>query len=230
MDIRTDRSASDDVPRDVSATQAAYHRLRGMILRGELEPGEKLKIEALRGLLDVGASPIREALSLLTSDLLVERIDQRGFRTTPTSQSNFEEILSLRCTLEVLALRESIARATDEWEEALVLSHHRMVRTQRAASGDFEAQHRAFHMTLLDNCASPTLLKFCSQLYDLNIRYRYIAGRMVGYERRDISNEHEGILAAATARDADLTAERLLRHYRLTGEYLNGLFAGVLSA
>lgn len=221
---------SDEPLADMSATQAAYHRLRAMILRGDLAPGEKLKIEALRGLLDTGASPIREALSLLTSDLLVERIDQRGFRTTPASRSNFEEILSLRCTLEELALRESIERATDAWEEELVLSHHRMVRAQQDAHDTFELRHRTFHMTLLGNCASSTLLKFCNQLYDLNIRYRYIAGRELGYERRDISNEHEGILEAATARNADLAAERLLSHYRLTGAYLNGLFEGVLSA
>lgn len=228
--MTSDQTLYAEPPRDVSATQSAYHRLRGMILRGELEPGQKLKIEALRGMLDTGASPIREALSLLTSDLLVERLDQRGFRTTPTSQSNFEEILSLRCTLEVLALRECIAQATDAWEEELVLSHHRMIRAGRDAKDDFEAKHRTFHMTLIGNCASPTLLKFCGQLYDLNIRYRYIAGRMKGYERRDISNEHEGIVEAATARDADLTADRLLSHYRLTGAYLNELFAGVLSA
>lgn len=228
--MTSDQTLLTEPPRDVSATQSAYHRLRGMILRGELEPGQKLKIEVLRGMLDTGASPIREALSLLTSDLLVERLDQRGFRTTPTSRSNFEEILSLRCTLEVLALRESVERATDEWEEELVLSHHRMVRSGPDPKGDFEARHRTFHMTLIGNCASPTLLKFCGQLYDLNIRYRYISGRIKGYERRDISTEHEGILKAATSRDADLTAERLLGHYRLTGDYLNGLFAGVLSA
>lgn len=58
-------------------------------------------------LLDMGASPICEALSLLTSDMLVERIGQRGFRAAPASPANFEEILKLRCTLEDMALRQS---------------------------------------------------------------------------------------------------------------------------
>ncbi|MBA5764745.1 GntR family transcriptional regulator, partial [Vibrio sp. 404] len=69
----------DTRPGEGSATQRAYQMLRHMIVTGVLRPGEKLKIDALRRKLDTGASPIREALSLLTSDNLVERIDQRGF-------------------------------------------------------------------------------------------------------------------------------------------------------
>jgi len=66
-----------------SATHDCYLRLRELILTGGLPPGKKLKIEELRNLLNTGASPVREALSLLTSDMLVERLDQRGFRAAP---------------------------------------------------------------------------------------------------------------------------------------------------
>ena len=66
--------------KEASATRDCYLKLRHLILTGAMPPGRKLKIEELRGLLKTGASPVREALSLLTSDMLVERIDQRGFR------------------------------------------------------------------------------------------------------------------------------------------------------
>ncbi len=208
---------------DGSATQRAYRRLRHMIVTGDLKPGEKLKIDGLRVRLETGASPIREALSLLTSDNLVERIDQRGFRTAEVSAENFEEILTLRCTLEHLALRDSIANATQEWEEEIVLAHHRMQRAVGDALDVFEAQHKAFHMALLANTPSPILLKFCSQLYDLNIRYRYLAGSALNYQKRDVNDEHSGILSAVVARDADAASERLLNHYRMTGAFLSGL-------
>lgn len=206
-----------------SATQQAYRRLRAMIVTGALRPGEKLKIDGLRKVLDTGASPIREALSLLTSDHLVERLDQRGFRAAEVSVENFREILQLRCELEDLALRESIANYTQAWEEAAVLAHHRMQRAQSERAESFEALHKAFHMALLDNARSPILLKFCSQLYDLNIRYRYLAGSALAYQQRDVREEHAGILAAAIAQDADLASERLLDHYKLTGAFLSGL-------
>ncbi|MCO4841232.1 MAG: GntR family transcriptional regulator [Rhodobacteraceae bacterium] len=208
---------------ETSATHRTYLALRRMIVVGELLPGEKLKIEGLRKKLATGASPIREALSLLTSDNLVERIDQRGFRASPTSRNNFEEILALRCELEDMALRQSIAGQTLEWEESVVLSHHRMIRAHKTGDEAFEDLHKAFHMALLASCDAPILLKFCSQLYDLNIRYRYLAGSALNYKRRDVSKEHEGIMNAAISGDADLASEQLLNHYRKTGAFLVGL-------
>lgn len=211
--------------RETSATRAAYLSLRDMILKGALPADQKLKIEQLRTLLNTGASPVREALSLLTSDMLVERIDQRGFRAAPVSTANFDEILKLRCSLEDMALRQSIARATPEWEERFVLSHHRM---KRAADTDaFEDAHKTFHMTLLGNAASPMLERYCSQLYDLNIRYRYLAAGGANYQRRDISAEHEDILEAAVQRDANAASTALLSHYRLTGAYLSTQLASL---
>jgi DNA-binding GntR family transcriptional regulator len=209
---------TDSTGKEASATRTAYLTLRTMILTGVLPAGQKLKIEELRSRLNTGATSVREALSLLTSDMLVERIDQRGFRTAPASPANFAEILSLRCVLEDMALRQSIARATPEWEERLVLSHHRMKRV--AGSDGFEDAHKDFHMALLGNAASPTLEYYCSQLYDLNIRYRYLAASGVSYQSRDIPGEHEKILNAAVNRDADATSTALISHYRLTGDYL----------
>jgi DNA-binding GntR family transcriptional regulator len=215
----------DTSGKEASATRATYLTLREMILTGALPAGQKLKIEQLRKLLDTGASPVREALSLLTSDMLVERIDQRGFRAAPASLANFEEILTLRCVLEDMALRQSITRATSDWEERLVLSHHRMKRL--ADTPDFEDAHKAFHMTLLSNGASPMLERYCSQLYDLNIRYRYLAAGGENYQRRDISAEHEQIFEATVHRDANAASAALLSHYRLTGAYLTTQLSGL---
>lgn len=222
---------SDPVARDGSATQRAYQTLRHMIVTGVLRPGEKLKIHGLKDRLKTGASPLREALSLLTSDNLVERHDQRGFTAATVSQQNFQEILILRSTLEDLALRESIAKATQDWEEGIVLAHHRMVRAKDGDLEEFEQLHKAFHMALLANAASPIMLKYCSQLYDLNIRYRYLAGSSLSYKRRDVGEEHTKIIDAVVARDAESASARLLEHYKLTGDYLSGLLGeGKLTA
>ncbi|MEM5476302.1 GntR family transcriptional regulator [Pacificibacter sp. AS14] len=206
--------------KEASATRGAYMTLRDMILKGELPAGQKLKIERLRGLLKTGASPVREALSLLTSDMLVERIDQRGFRAAPANKANFEEILELRCTLEDLALRKSIAAATPQWEEQLILTHHRMCKSVEQDILVFEEAHKTFHMAILANSGSPVLERYCAQLYDLNIRYRNLAAGGSKYQRRDIAAEHGEILEAAVQCDADRASACLLKHYRLTGKYL----------
>lgn len=219
-------NTSSAAPPSGSATQNAYTILRRMIVTGELKPGEQLKIETLRARLDTGASPIREALSLLTSDQLVEKFDKRGFRAAIANQANFKEILGLRCSLESMALRQSIAGADKDWEEVLVLSHHRMGREPRENMEAFEDLHKTFHMALIGNCGSAILLRFCSQLYDLNARYRYLSGRALDVQNRNVGDEHRQIMEAAINGDADLACDHLLHHYRQTGAFLLGLFEG----
>lgn len=211
----------DTGTKEVSATRGAYLRLRSMILTGELEAGQKLKIEELRDILQTGASPVREALSLLTSDKLVERLDQRGFRAAPVSKANFEEILALRCTLEDMALRASIKHADAPWEELLVLRHYHMTKASKQEVAGFETAHKAFHMALIANARQPMLQEYCTQLYDLNIRYRNLAAGGANYQKRSIAREHQDILDAALERNADRASACLLSHYRRTGEYFS---------
>lgn len=197
--------------------------LRSEIITGRLAPGERLKVETLKQNLDTGASPVREALSLLTSDQLVERIDQRGFRVAEASSKQFKEILDLRCNLEDLAIRQSVENGDQEWEAKLVLAHHYLSRSNRHEVEEFERRHKEFHMALLADCGSPILLRFCNQLYDLNVRYRFFAISSKSYGSRNVEDEHKAILDAATNRDVDLASKLLTEHYRATGAFLSAL-------
>jgi len=209
-----------------SMTSQAYTRLRKDIISGVLKPGQKLKVEQLRKQYEVGSSPIREALSLLTSDHFVERLDQRGFKVASVSRQEFNELLKTRCWLEEKALRESIKNGKSSWEEQVVLAAYRLSRVPRSeaenqfvANVEWEERHKHFHMTLISACESTMMMKFCDQLYDQNVRYRQLSGK-VAYPTRDINSEHGAICDAALARDADLASELLMAHYIHTGEFL----------
>ena len=208
-----------------STTQRVYHEMRTRIIQCDIAPGERLKVESLKVMLNAGGTPIREALSLLTSDQLVERIDQRGFRAASASEANFQEILMLRCQLDDIALRSSIRLGNTQWEENAVLAHHRLTKSNRSNLGDWESLHKEFHQSLLLACDSPILLRFCDQLYDLNIRYRFLAGKSESYSSRDVADEHSAILAASIKRDANEASRKLLEHYSLTGQFLQGQIA-----
>lgn len=227
-------SAVDGTPVSVpSITSQTYDRLRAAILSGDLAPGTKLKIDDLRRRFIAGASPIREALSLLTSDHLVERIDQRGFRVAHVSELDFSELLKTRAWLEERALRESIEYGDRDWEEAVVLAHYHLLRTPRTladeernrsrlarSSAEWEQRHRKFHFSLLSACGSSILIRFCNQLYDQNIRYRFLSSR-ASYPKRDINEEHTDIMRAALDRNPDAAVAALLTHYRRTGDFLS---------
>ncbi len=215
-----------------SRTARVFAQLRHDIIVGRLEPGRKLKIEELRRTYDSGTSTMREALSTMCADGLVERLDQRGFRVADVSVEAFDELLKTRCWLEERAVRESITHGDTAWEEGVVLAHHRLSKTPRTNSSNaahskdaWERAHWAFHRSIVAGCGSEILINFCSQLYDQNIRYRNIAGT-AAYPARDIAEEHLGIFTAVVERDADLAVERLVNHYTSTGRFLRDALTG----
>jgi GntR family transcriptional regulator, carbon starvation induced regulator len=209
-----------------SLTSQIYERLRNDILSGALAPGKKLPIEEIKDAYGIGASAIREALSLLTSDALVERIDHRGFRVAPVSRAGFEELLRTRFWLEERALRESMRAGDVGWEEAVVLANFHLSRARHAQSVDrllssdeWETRHRTLHQAFLAACPSKLLLRFCDQMYDLNIRYRRVSGPDVD-KARNVDAEHAAIVEAVLARDEDRSVDLLFAHYTRTADFV----------
>lgn len=207
---------------------SVYREIRRAILLTVLMPGEKLTLRRLTDLYGCGASPIREALNQLATEGWVDRIDKRGFFVAATSREEFADILWNRCFMEGEALRQSIARGDRPWEERVVLAHYRMATTPREHTSDaadrisdWEVAHRAFHLSLISACNSPLLIANCEKLYDLNIRYRFLA-RRTSYPSRGVDAEHNAIRDHALGRDADRAVEALTAHYIETGRYLFG--------
>lgn len=221
-------SDSPGKPDSVAGTLASsvYDMMRQDILKGDLPPGEKLRVEYLRDRYGVGASPIREALNRLSVDGVVMRVDQKGFRVAEVSVVELDELIKTRCWLEETAIRESIAAGDDAWEEQLVLAFHRLSKTPRSAdqviyavNPDWEVLHRAFHLALIGACGSRWLISYCEQLNDLADRYRQLAVR-VTYPRRNELDEHKAIMDAAVNRKPDAAVEVLIDHYRRTADII----------
>ncbi len=214
----------------VTTATAVYDRIRGDILSGRLAPELKLRIEFVCDRYGAGASPVREALNRLSQDGLVERRDQRGFYVAPVSLEEFAELVKTRCWLEAIALRESIANRTVEWEERLVLAFHRLSRTRRSLDSavylvnpDWENRHRDFHHALIANCGSAWLLGFCRDMGDQADRYRKLAAARV-YPQRQGPDEHRAITEAAIDGDAEAATALLDAHYRKTQRIIEEAF------
>jgi len=204
-----------------SLTSFARDKIREMVLSGALPPGARIQIDHLCKMLEVGASPVREALSILSSEQLVVRNEQRGFWTPDISAQDFNVLLETRCRVESLALADAIERGTAAWEENIVLLHYRLNTIDRSRNGiAWEDCHRDFHAALIGACPSPYLLNFCAQLYDLAVRYRNVAS-LAAYPARQVNDEHSEIVKAVLARQRDTAVALLVDHYRTTGAFLH---------
>ena len=83
--------------------ERAYEQLRNDIIEGQLAPGEKLRVEHLKTRYAVSAGTLREAITRLASDALVETEGQRGFRVAPIALEDLEDITRLRVQIETEA-------------------------------------------------------------------------------------------------------------------------------
>ena len=201
-------------------TSEVLPRLREDLLSGELPPGRRLRLTALRAHYQVGLTPLREALFQLLAEGLVTMEDQRGFRVSPVSRVDLDDLTEQRVFLESRALRLAIERGDLEWESRVSAAHHRLARTPMLdASGSgltpaWVDAHRTFHRVLVEACGSPWLLRFRDVLSDQTERYRRWSVRKD--PGRDVAQEHRDIAEAVLTRDADRAVGRLVAHYRLT--------------
>ncbi len=227
MKNATASSAAPKTAASPSLTASVAIQIRAAILDGTYPPGARLRLDELRRAYDVSLSPLREALTRLAAEDLVQITDQRGYQVTPVSAENLREVTVLRTQLETTALQESLRRGDDAWEDALVAAYHRLHRLEsdgQRAEG-WEKAHRAFHLTLFAACGMPLLLRFCGSLHDLSDRYRRLFLARHAPDA-NVPAEHQAIFEAAMARDAERAAQILTRHLERTGRNVMTELAG----
>lgn len=207
-------------------------QLRYDILHGILKPGSKLNLDKLREKLSVGLSPLREAVTRLAAEELIETAAQRGYTVAPISIDNLDEVSALRIELEPFALLRSMANGGLEWETNVMGALYRLNKTDRIAGdaqsqADWEAANNAFHFALIERCDMPLLLKMYRSLVSLNDRYRHIYLQAVAIQR-DVIDEHTAIAEAAVQRRPDDATALLCGHIERSTNNLRRLIAADL--
>lgn len=204
-------------------------RLREDILAGRLEPGAELSEVALAREFGTSRGPLREALGRLASEGLVTITPRRGAVVTQLSRREFVDAYQVREALETLAVRLAVPLMSEA-----ELAHLRELceLMERAAHDDqvhvFFETNNSFHEGLVRG----------SRNRKLHEVHRMLVGQMVPYLPRSLElrgnleqsvAEHQAILAAVEARDAELAARLLAEHIEvpqrvLESEAGHGLF------
>lgn len=159
-------------------------RLRTDILSIDLAPGAKLALHHLAKQHAIGIPPRRDALGQFAGDGLVIMEGQNGFRVALVSSDDLRDVCDIRLKVELMP---SISPSTappaspdSDWDRRMKQAHgafvHIKARVEDAPiTGEWEEAHREPHMTLLSACASPTLMRICSQIHDRTHRHRRLA-------------------------------------------------------
>ena len=94
--------------------EVVFLTLRKAILKGELQPGERLMEIQLANKLGVSRTPIREAIRMLEHEGLVVMKPRRGAQVAKITVQELDDVLEVRKSLEMLAIHKACERMTEE--------------------------------------------------------------------------------------------------------------------
>ena len=198
--------------------------VRDMILSGAIAPDVPIRQDALAADLNVSKIPLREALVRLEQDGLVVSHPNRGFFARGMSAAEVEEIFELRLKLEPDAAAEACLVADEaRQDEALQV----LAQLNAAAAGGMPTVgplNRAFHMALVQPGKRALTAEITTRLHVMADRY---VRKHLEHKGRHLTAEaeHQDILQAWLARDADRVRRLVADHLQHTLSDLREEFA-----
>lgn len=197
--------------------------LRERIVKGDILPGGRIIERKLSAELNVSRTPIREALKLLHADGLIEISLHRGAQVTSISAREAKNLFELIAVMESLAATRLVSVMTPALLERLEMLHARMLEQYRLQSAsDYFDLNSTIHDTIVEECGNPILVDSHRRLIVRARRGRYLA-IMAPARWRQAVDEHERLMEALRAHDANAAGEVWLEHLRHTGETIEAV-------
>lgn len=189
-----------------------FHKLRDDILSGKYEEHEELKEVAIGEEMGVSRTPVREAFRQLELEGLIQIIPNKGAYVTGITEKDVKDIYMIRSLLEGLCARWATEHITkeqmEEMEENVYLGKFHAQKGHLEQLADLDNR---FHDIMYEACNSKMLehqLKDFHQ-YVLRVRKRTLSSANRGPKSNE---EHEQIMEAIKAGDADLAEQLANRH------------------
>ncbi len=189
-----------------------FKTLRQAILKGELEPGERLMEIQLAERLGVSRTPIREAIRKLELEGLVLMIPRKGAEVAQISESNLRDVLEVRRSLEELAIDLACQRMTPEEFDELKAAQAQFEKAVEAGEPMQIAQSdELYHDIIYNSTKNAKLVQVLNNLREQMYRYRleYIKD---ADKRRILLIEHEHISKALSLKHVQEAKQAVREH------------------
>ncbi len=195
-------------------TDWVYEELKGAIVDLRLTPGEPLREATLAEQLGVSKTPIRQALTMLEQEGLVETTSFKGAVVGGYSRQDLLEIYELRELLENVAARAA-AESMSEQDRARLDRVSR--ESRKLKNGNDPARLAAlvseFDDVLFDQVHNSRIRALIENLRAHLTRIGHLTEGIPGRIEASV-DEHEKIVQAISARDPDLAEQHMREHIR----------------
>jgi DNA-binding GntR family transcriptional regulator len=196
---------------------ALVETLRDEIIRGDLVPGQYLRLEEIAARFDFSTMPVREALRDLEAEGLVTIFPHRGATVTRLSADELQDIYDIRATLEEMATRLAVPFVTKATLAELTSLVEQIENHLNDVATLVKLNHQ-FHLTLYAAsgrrhlCELNRILRYRTQHY-LHV---FIVEVELGHLPQ-IQGEHRAILEACKRGDAEQAAALMHDHVAQVG-------------
>lgn len=208
-----------------------YDRLRELIVRGRLAPGARVVEQEVAERMGVGRTPVREALQLLVQEgwLVGSEGGRRQLTVAPLREDDVAELFPLLGDLEAAALRgleglpdDARAALATAAREANAEFGETVARVPLDLEGAFTT-HKAFHAALTAPLAGPRLAWLLGMVRPQVDRYEWFYGALLQGNLDVATDEHDAIVRAIDAGDAEAAAQAVRRNWQNASNRLRGV-------
>lgn len=192
--------------------EVVFNTLREEILKGELEPGERLMEIQIADRLGVSRTPVREAIRKLELEGLAIMLPRRGAIVASITVSDLEDVLEVRRVLEGLTVDLACKKITEEELDQLKKC---LDEFKRVVGGKdltlITEKDVAFHDVINNASRNRRLIQILNNLREQIYRYRleYIKD---ADKRMLLVEEHKMIYEAIRNRDSSAAKKAIKKH------------------
>jgi DNA-binding GntR family transcriptional regulator len=201
--------------RHASLADKAYAAIRDMLIMLDIRPNEPLDDDAIAAQLEMGKTPVREAIKRLEVDRLIVTYPRRGTFATGVDITDLAHISEVRNLLEPLAARRAAERATPAERQDLLDLADRLDALDLSTTSNhdlmgYDAQvHRAFYRV----AGNPHLEDVLVRHHNLAIRIFCLFLERLPAVHGHV-HEHVDLLRTIAAGDGEGAAARALEHVK----------------
>jgi len=201
----------------------AYHRIKEKIISLELPPASVIDESQLVDELQVGLTPVRQALRRLSIENLVVILPRRGTIVADLNISDLHKIFELRIEIETLAAKFAAERATQQQINELdtLLEQSAMI-IQNGDNAQLLHADREIHMLIAEAANNEFLAETAERLYGhvqrlWNLSIAEITGLAQGFQ------EHTALVEAIRQRDSEQASMLMRKHVSHFQEEINNV-------
>lgn len=201
----------------LTLAEQVYSALKKGILEGDLRPGERLKELEIAQSLGASRTPVREALSKLEQEGLVQPFASGGLTVVELSEDDVVEIFGLLKVVESYAIRLAAEKITEKQLERLEGLCERAEQIGPNSVERLIEVNARFHHLLLEMTGHRRLIELVSQLRTALTPYRVVTIMAPAFQESTqfqqlMVRDHHDIVEAFRARDVERLVKLICDH------------------